>query len=133
MLFMFEWGERRREFSEEFRRIVNLFGECSAKTHVPSCIDITPKTLTGSSRSGSSRGSGSRLSGSSPLLQVLLERRSGRDTLTRILVDAGLGVTGVGHSSASNVLVECGSAGELGRGGEGGGRGDEGESDDLHG
>ena len=67
------------------------------------------------SRSGGSRGSSSRCGGGSgsssgTLLQVFLEGRSGGDGFTGILVCHGIGVTGISHTSTSDVLVE-GSAG----------------------
>ena len=66
---------------------------------------------------------------SGALLQVLLERRSSRDGLTRILVILGIGVTGISHTSGSNVLSDGGGSGDLGGRGEGGGRGHKGSDD----
>ena len=86
--------------------------------------------LTGSRGRG---GSGGGISSSSAGLQVFLERGSGRDGFTGILVHNGVGVTGIGHTSGSNVLVEGSGAAELGSGGErrsGGNKGREG--DELH-
>jgi hypothetical protein len=68
------------------------------------------------------------------LLQVLLERGSGGDGFTGILILVGIGVAGIGHTSRSDVLVEGRGAAELGSRGEGSGRGDEsGDEDELHG
>ena len=52
------------------------------------------------------------------LLQVFLERRSGTDGLTGILVLVFLGITSIGHTTGSELLEDSGGAGELGGGGE---------------
>eukprot|EP00585_Thalassiosira_rotula_P014030 CAMPEP_0196175100 /NCGR_PEP_ID=MMETSP0911-20130528/7848_1 /TAXON_ID=49265 /ORGANISM="Thalassiosira rotula, Strain GSO102" /LENGTH=96 /DNA_ID=CAMNT_0041442591 /DNA_START=174 /DNA_END=464 /DNA_ORIENTATION=+ len=64
------------------------------------------------------------------LLQVLLERRGSRNGFTGILVIHGIGVTGISHTSLSNLLVDGGGAGELRRGGEGRGGGHKGSDGD---
>ena len=65
------------------------------------------------------------------LLQVLLERRSGRDGLAGILILVGIRVTGIGHSSGSDLgsVEDGGGAHDTGGGGEGVGRGHEGSED----
>merc|ERR1719343_1824782 len=73
-----------------------------------------------SSRCGGGRSSGSR--GTSVThLQVFLERRGNRDTLARIFVIEGIGVTGIGHTSSSEGRSVEESGGDTGllRGGEG--------------
>ena len=63
------------------------------------------------------------------LLQVFLERRSGADGLTRILILVFLGITSIGHTTGSELLEDGGGAGELGGGGESRGGGHKGSDD----
>jgi hypothetical protein len=77
-----------------------------------------------SSRSGSSRGCSSSGGGTTCIthLQVFLEGRGGTNTLARILVCEGIGITGIGHTSGTKFWPIEHSSGErllLGRG-EGG-------------
>mmetsp|Transcript_31547 Transcript_31547/g.66045 ORF Transcript_31547/g.66045 Transcript_31547/m.66045 type:complete len:282 (-) Transcript_31547:107-952(-) len=74
----------------------------------------------GGSRSGSGRSSDlSRRGTSITLLQVLLERRGGRDRLTGILVSEGFRITGISHTSRSKLLVKGGGHTDRVGGGEG--------------
>merc|ERR1719221_1590624 len=90
------------------------------------------------------RGGGGRSSGGSgggggaplgrPLLEVLLERRRGRDGLAGILVGLGVGVARVGHASSPDLLEDGGRLPDLSGGHEGAGAGDESEGEcELHG
>jgi hypothetical protein len=78
----------------------------------------------GSSRSGSSGGGTTCITH----LQVFLEGRGGTDTLARILVLEGIGITGIGHTSGTKDWSIEHSSGErlLLDGGEGGSTGNKG-------
>ena len=73
-------------------------------------------------RGGSSRGGG----GSVTHLQVFLEGRGGRDTLAGILVNEGVGVTGISHTTSSESVEESSRDAHLLGRGEGGGTSDKG-------
>mmetsp|Transcript_5914 Transcript_5914/g.11373 ORF Transcript_5914/g.11373 Transcript_5914/m.11373 type:complete len:271 (-) Transcript_5914:47-859(-) len=83
----------------------------------------------GSSRSGDLGRRGASIT----LLQVFLERRGGRDRLTGILVSEGVRITGISHTSRSNVLVKGGGHADRVGGGEGASTSDKsGGKDKLH-
>jgi hypothetical protein len=60
------------------------------------------------SESSRSRCRSSRSESISTRSQILLEGRSSTDTLARILVNHGIRVTGIGHTTSSNLRVTSG-------------------------
>ena len=80
----------------------------------------------GSDRCGGSGGGSSRGRGSVTHLQVFLEGRGGRDTLSGILVLHGIGVTGISHTTSSESVEESSRDAHLLGRGEGGGTSDKG-------
>ena len=67
-------------------------------------------------------------------LEVLLEGGSGGDGLAGILVDEGIGVTGVGHTAGADLVGDSGGDASSELGVEGGGASNKGsECNNLHG